>query len=130
MLKVSRTPKNGEISYEEAAKMPQTEVIINTTPVGMYPNTEEIPIDVSVFPNLCGAVDAIYNPLRTSFVLKAGETSTAAGGLYMLVAQAAAAAELFTGRSKSSTHTKQFCGKRSTSCSSVCPRRARAPWGE
>lgn len=99
VLKVSRTPKNGEISYEEAAKMPQTEVVINTTPVGMYPDTEEIPIDVSMFPNLCGAVDAIYNPLRTSFVLKAGETSTAAGGLYMLVAQAAAAAELFTGRS-------------------------------
>lgn len=99
VLKVSRTPKNGEISYEEAAKMPQTEVIINTTPVGMYPDTEEIPIDASMFPNLCGAVDAIYNPLRTSFVLKAGETSTAAGGLYMLVAQAAAAAELFTGRS-------------------------------
>ena len=99
VLKVSRTPKNGEISYEEAAKMPQTEVVINTTPVGMYPDTEEIPIDASMFPNLCGAVDAIYNPLRTSFVLKAGETSTAAGGLYMLVAQAAAAAELFTGRS-------------------------------
>lgn len=99
VLKVSRTPKNGGISYEEAAKMPQTEVIINTTPVGMYPDTEEIPIDVSMFPNLCGAVDAIYNPLRTSFVLKAGETSTAVGGLYMLVAQAAAAAELFTGRS-------------------------------
>lgn len=99
VLKVSRTPKNGEISYEEAAKMPQTEVVINTTPVGMYPDTEEIPIDVSMFPNLCGAVDAIYNPLRTSFVLKAGETSTAVGGLYMLVAQAAAGAELFTGRS-------------------------------
>ncbi len=99
VLKVSRTPKNGEISYEEAAKMPQTEVVINTTPVGMYPDTEEIPIDVSMFPNLCGAVDAIYNPLRTSFVLKAGETSTAAGGLYMLVVQAAAAAELFAGRS-------------------------------
>lgn len=100
VLKVSRTPKNGEISYEEAARMPQTEVIINTTPVGMYPDCGGLPIDISAFPNLCGVVDVIYNPLSTDLILKAKEMSTAAaGGLYMLAAQTAAAAELFTGRS-------------------------------
>ena len=91
--------RSGPDDYDHLDRHADAQIIANTTPVGMYPDTEEIPIDVSVFPNLCGAVDAIYNPLRTSFVLKAGETSTAAGGLYMLVAQAAAAAELFTGRS-------------------------------
>ena len=103
VLKVSRTPQSGEISYDEAAKLTQTEVIINTTPVGMYPNTGGMPMDISAFPKLCGAVDVIYNPLRTNLVLKAEEMSTAAaGGLYMLAAQAAGAAELFTGRSISS----------------------------
>ena len=91
--------RSGPDDYDHLDRHADAQIIANTTPVGMYPDTEGIPIDVSMFPNLCGAVDAIYNPLRTSFVLKAGETSTAAGGLYMLVAQAAAAAELFTGRS-------------------------------
>ena len=91
--------RSGPDDYDHLDRHADAQIIANTTPVGMYPDTEKIPIDASMFPNLCGAVDAIYNPLRTSFVLKAGETSTAAGGLYMLVAQAAAAAELFTGRS-------------------------------
>lgn len=100
MLRVSRTPQAGEISYTEAKNHPETEVIINTTPVGMYPNSSEVPIDISAFPKLCGVVDVIYNPIRTRLVLAAKERGIpAVGGLYMLAAQAAKAAELFCGKS-------------------------------
>lgn len=108
VLKVSRTPQNGAVSYEQAAKMAETEVIINTTPVGMFPNCGESPMDISAFPNLCGVIDAVYNPLRTGLVLKAQEMGIAAqGGLYMLVAQAAEASWLFTGKQVSAEETER-----------------------
>ena len=65
----------------------------------MYPNLDECPIDLSYFPNLCGVVDAIYNPLSTRLVLNARQRKIPAqGGLYMLVAQAVLASELFTAK--------------------------------
>ncbi len=99
ILRVSRTKRDNCITYEEARKIhSDAQIIINTTPVGMYPNGDACPIDIEAFPNLTGVVDAIYNPLRTKLVLAAKARGiTAAGGLYMLVGQAAAAAEHFTG---------------------------------
>ena len=75
------------------------DIIINTTPCGMYPDIDDSPISLDCFPKLCGLVDAIYNPLRTPLVLQAQKRGIPAeGGLYMLVVQAVCAAELFTGR--------------------------------
>lgn len=97
---VSRTKENGDVTYDEAYELhSDANVIINTTPVGMYPHAEGLPIDPKSFKGLEGAVDAIYNPLRTRFVQgaeKAGAVS--AGGLYMLVAQGVRASELFLDR--------------------------------
>ena len=71
-------------------------MIINTTPCGMYPNIIGEPIDINCFNNLEAVVDAIYNPLRSNLVIKAKNKGIkAVGGLYMLVAQAAIAAEKF-----------------------------------
>ena len=97
IIKVSRHPKNGEITYEEAYRdYLYADAIINTTPCGMYPDTEGCPIDVSRFNNLSAVVDAIYNPLNTRLVLSARQRGIkASGGLYMLVAQAVKASELF-----------------------------------
>ena len=97
IIKVSRHPKNGEITYEEAYRdYSYADAIINTTPCGMYPDTEGCPIDVSRFTNLRAVVDAIYNPLNTRLVLSARQRGIkASGGLYMLVAQAVKASELF-----------------------------------
>lgn len=101
ILCVSRHPENGEISYSEATEQHgDAEVIVNTTPVGMYPNIHGAPIDLSYFPHCSGVVDVVYNPLRTDLVLQATDLGIpAAGGLYMLVAQAAKAASLFLGNS-------------------------------
>ena len=94
---VSRQAGKGLITYAEVYKShTDAEVIINTTPVGMFPNPEAQPIDLGKFSRLLGVVDAIYNPLRSRLVLEAQALGIkATGGLYMLVAQAAYAVETF-----------------------------------
>ncbi|MBR5712428.1 MAG: AAA family ATPase [Lachnospiraceae bacterium] len=95
--RVSRTKRDNCITYEEAYETHAVaDVIINTTPVGMFPNNGACPIDIGHFPKLTGVVDAIYNPLRTRLVSEARKRGIpAAGGLYMLVAQAVLAAAKF-----------------------------------
>ena len=73
-----------------------TEIIVNTTPVGMFPKADDCPIDLSKFPNLSGVADVVYNPLRTQLIVEAEKRGIpAAGGLEMLVAQAKYAVEIF-----------------------------------
>ena len=91
--------RSGENNYENIARHADADVIINTTPVGMYPNNGESPVDLSVFPHLIGVVDVIYNPCRTAIVQEAiARGIPAVSGLTMLVAQAKRANELFFGR--------------------------------
>ena len=99
VVRVSRSGKDGCITYEQAKKLAaEAEFIINTTPCGMYPHIGESAVNVADFPALQGVVDVVYNPLRTKLVCDAVSAGIpAVGGLYMLVAQAAYAAELFTG---------------------------------
>jgi shikimate dehydrogenase len=95
---VSRTPKDEtRISYEKLYVLAdKIEVIINTTPSGMYPNDDEKPLMLNLFSNLESLVDVIYHPLRTNLVLDAKiKGAVSCGGLYMLVAQAKKAEELF-----------------------------------
>ena len=85
------------ISYEQAGTShTDCSFIINTTPCGMFPNTNDSPIDLTPFKKLEGVIDVIYNPIRTKLVLQAQELGIkACGGLYMLVQQAIAASEYF-----------------------------------
>lgn len=94
---VSRSKKDGCIDYGEAVSLHfDAEIIINTTPSGMYPDCESKPIDISNFQRLEAVIDAVYNPLRTQLVLDAKERGIKAeGGLYMLVMQAVFAVEKF-----------------------------------
>ena len=89
----------GENNYENLAWHADAEVLVNCTPVGTFPNLGECPVSLDAFPQLTGVADLIYNPLRSRLVLLAMERGIpATGGLAMLVAQARAAAERFTGR--------------------------------
>ena len=95
IVKISR---EGENNYENISKHFDANVVINTTPVGMYPNNEERLIDLHNFKNLEGFFDAIYNPLNTNMLLDAKEILGEKGysnGLKMLVAQAKKARDLF-----------------------------------
>lgn len=90
---ISRKGKN---NYDNIGIHRDARIIVNTTPVGMYPNNGGKVVDIRKFPHLDGAVDLIYNPIRTQLVLDAMKKDIpAAGGLAMLVAQAKAASELF-----------------------------------
>ncbi len=91
--------RKGEDNYGNLDRHADAELIVNATPVGMYPETEAAPVDLRLFP-LCEAVlDLIYNPARTKLLLQAEALGIpCAGGLVMLTEQARRAAELFTGR--------------------------------
>lgn len=97
IITVSRSKSENYITYEEAVnEHSDVNVIINTTPSGMYPDCKGIPIDISSFNELEGVMDAVYNPLCTNLVLRAKEKGIKAeGGLYMLVMQAVVAVEKF-----------------------------------
>ena len=97
VLRVSRTARDGAIDYATLTHdHADTRVLINTTPCGMFPNPDSAAVDVDDFPLLEGVVDAVYNPLRPKLVLDARKKGIPAeGGLYMLVAQAVRASELF-----------------------------------
>lgn len=89
----------GEFNYNNLELNYDAEVIVNTTPVGMYPNTGKAPLDLAPFKNLKGVIDIIYNPARPELLLQAERLGIPCiSGLYMLVAQAKKAAEIFTGK--------------------------------
>jgi shikimate dehydrogenase len=93
---ISRT---GENNYSNLSRHADADVLVNTTPVGMYPNCGKSPVDLSLFPKLSGVLDVIYNPLKTALLLEAERRGLPrSGGLPMLVVQAKASAELFTGK--------------------------------
>ena len=97
VIRVSRTAKADAVTYEELyEKHGDVDIIVNTTPVGTYPNVNNSPIDISRFSKLSGVIDAVYNPLRTELVSEALSMGIRAeGGLYMLAAQAVRASEIF-----------------------------------
>ena len=101
--KVSRSEKPDAVSYEQAYQNhPDTQIILNTTPVGMYPDVLSRPIDLKRFPQLYGVVDVIYNPLRTALLAHLWQKPEIyqSGGLFMLVKQATIASSLFTGQAE------------------------------
>ena len=90
---ISRT---GENNYQNLDRHADARIIVNTTPVGMYPRSGEAPLNVRAFPALEGVFDLIYNPARTRLMLDAERLGIpAVNGLGMLVAQAKAASERF-----------------------------------
>lgn len=90
--------RSGENNYGNLHLHADASVIVNTTPVGMYPNTGVSPIDLGCFPRLEGVLDVVYNPARTQILLDAESRGLVAmNGLWMLVAQAKESAEWFSG---------------------------------
>lgn len=90
--------RNGENHYHNLEIHQDAAVIVNTTPVGMYPATGISPVDLSIFPALEGVLDVVYNPARTQLLLDAEARGLVAhNGLWMLVAQAKESAEWFAG---------------------------------
>ena len=90
--------RSGEHNYENLDKNADAEILVNTTPLGMYPNNGASPVDLTRFPRCEAVLDVVYNPARTALLLQAEALGIPhAGGLLMLVAQAKRSSELFTG---------------------------------
>lgn len=97
LVTVKYKEEPGVITYDQAALMhADASVIVNTSPVGMYPNVDASPMDIAPYKALTAVVDLIYNPTTTKLLAQAKERGiTAVNGLEMLVAQAKYAVELF-----------------------------------
>ena len=100
IVHVSRSAGAGAVSYDDVLRLhSDAQILINTTPVGMFPKGDAMPVDPSAFPALEAVLDAVYNPLQTELVLAARALGIPAeGGLYMLAAQAVYACGVFLGR--------------------------------
>lgn len=91
--------RSGENNYQNLGRHRDAALIVNATPVGMYPGNGAAPLSLDEFPNLEGVLDMVYNPARTALLLQAEERGIpAANGLLMLVAQAKESAEWFLGK--------------------------------
>ena len=94
--RITVVSRSGEYNYDNLEKLADCEVLINTTPVGMYPNNDCSAASLDKFPRCEAVLDVIYNPLRTELIMQALERGIkCSGGLYMLVAQAAQSAKYF-----------------------------------
>ena len=91
--------RSGEDNYENISRHSDAKILVNATPVGMYPKTGVSPVDLDTFTALEGVFDVVYNPAKTQLLLEAEKRGIpCANGLGMLVAQAKAACERFTGK--------------------------------
>ena len=91
--------RSGENNYENLHVHADASVIVNATPVGMYPKTGISPVNLNLFPHLTGVLDIVYNPARTQLLMDAEKRGLVTeNGLWMLVAQATESAQWFTGK--------------------------------
>ncbi len=91
--------RHGEDNYDNLARHADARLIVNTTPVGMFPKNGQAAVDLRAFPQCEGVLDVVYNPARTALLLQAERLGIpCAGGLTMLVAQAKRSAEQFAAR--------------------------------
>lgn len=105
-----RTPRDGITGYD--ALPYDVELLINTTPCGMYPHLDGMAADPADFPNLKAVIDVVYNPLRTDFLQKAQALGIPhCGGLPMLAMQAILAAEHFFDTAIDAAQAKEIVRK-------------------
>ena len=101
--------RSGPDNYDSLERHAGAQVLVNATPVGMWPNMSGRPVDLSRLPGLEAVVDVIYNPGRTDLLLQAKEAGLRrSGGLPMLAAQAVRAEELFFDRAVPAEETERI----------------------
>ena len=117
VISVSRS---GENNYGNLSLHADAALLVNTTPLGMYPNNGTKAVDLSLFPALEAVLDVVYNPARTALLLQAEALGIpCAGGLIMLVAQAKRSAEIFLGRTLPDSELERITGLLSRSMQNI-----------
>lgn len=97
--RVVTVSRSGPDNYQNLDRHTDAAIIVNATPVGMYPETEESILSLDKFDSLSCVLDLIYNPANTQLLQQAQRRNIPCeNGLWMLVAQAKESAEWFTGK--------------------------------
>lgn len=107
--KIYSVTRKGEVNFDNYFRLTDTEILINATPVGMFPNAEETPADIKAFPKLEAVFDCVYNPLCTKLVFSAKKAGIKADtGLSMLVEQALLAEDIWLGGTHTEAETEEI----------------------
>lgn len=112
--------RRGELNYDNLDNCADATILVNATPVGMYPNAGAAAVDLLRFPKLQGVVELIYNPCRTALIQQAMKLKIAyTQGFHMLVAQAKQAEELFFGKKFSAEEMVAVGSKLQQNCENI-----------
>ena len=112
--------RSGENNYGNLDRHADADIVVNTTPVGMYPNTGAAAVDLTAFPRCSGVLDVVYNPRRTALLLQAEELGIpCSDGLPMLVAQAKAAEEHFFEKSIPDSENERILAQLRRECTNI-----------
>jgi len=112
--------RHGNETYENLNRHKDAAIIVNTTPVGMYPRTGKTPVELEIFPHLEGVLDLVYNPARTRLIMDAERLGLPhISGLAMLVSQARFSAELFAGHVVDASKEKAVLSSLSTQMENI-----------
>lgn len=112
--------RSGDVTYGDLGSLENIEIAVNCTPVGMFPNCPDTPCALDALPDLKAVLDIVYNPARTGLILEAERRGIpCASGLLMLVGQAAAAVERYTGETISLERTIEVTDRLSASVQNI-----------
>ena len=112
--------RSGEHNYGNLSHHADADIVVNTTPVGMYPNNGATAVDLTAFPRCSGVLDVVYNPRRTTLLLQAEELGIpCSDGLPMLVAQAKAAEEHFFDKSIPDSENERILAQLRRECTNI-----------
>ena len=112
--------RSGEHNYGNLSHHADADIVVNTTPVGMYPNNGATAVDLTAFPRCSGVLDVVYNPRRTTLLLQAEELGIpCSDGLPMLVAQAKAAEEHFFEKSIPDSENERILALLRQECTNI-----------
>ena len=112
--------RSGENNYGNLDRHADADIVVNTTPVGMFPNTGAAAVDLTAFPRCSGVLDVVYNPRRTALLLQAEKLGIpCSDGLPMLVAQAKAAEEHFFETSIPDSENRRILAQLRQECTNI-----------
>lgn len=112
--------RSGPDNYGNLDRHADADIVVNTTPVGMFPNTGVSPVDLTAFPKCTGVLDVVYNPRRTALLLQAEELGIpCSDGLPMLVAQAKAAEEHFFEKAIPDSENERILAQLRRECTNI-----------
>ena len=112
--------RSGQNNYGNLSRHADADIVVNTTPVGMYPNNGAAAVDLTAFPRCSGVLDVVYNPRRTALLLQAEEMGIpCSDGLPMLVAQAKAAEEHFFDKSIPDSENERILALLRQECTNI-----------